>query len=260
MAFKTLLVTRQNKVLTVTLNRPEVRNAFNDELILELTSVFKKEALDPEVRVLVLKGAGTVFSAGGDLKWMEKSAAFTAKQNKADALKLSQLLQIINRCPKPVVGIVHGAALGGGMGLVAVCDFVIAAEGTLFGFTEVKLGLVPAVISPFVVEKIGLSQARALFLTGERFEVKKAYEIGLIHRIVPALEQLDPTCQGIQKNILEASPNALKQAKVLLEKIASKYKINNYNYTLELLSDLRASPEGKEGIRAFLEKRKPNWV
>ena len=211
------------------------------------------------MRVVVIKGAGAVFSAGGDLKWMEKSATFTINQNKADALKFSRLLQIINRCPKPVVGCIHGAALGGGMGLVAVCDVVIAAEGTLFGFTEVRLGLVPAVISPFVVEKIGLSLARSLFLTGKRFEAKKAGEIGLVHLIAPSVDQLESVCQGVIKNILEASPNALKQCKVLLKVITSNTIKNKYNYTSKFLADLRASPEGKEGVRAFLEKRKPNW-
>ncbi|MDO8519092.1 MAG: enoyl-CoA hydratase-related protein [Deltaproteobacteria bacterium] len=255
---KTLLVDLKERVLTITLNRPEVRNAFNDELIAELTHIFKKDAPDVSVKAVVLKGAGAAFSAGGDLKWMAKSASYTRKQNRADAAKLSTLLQAINRLPKPVIGSVHGAALGGGMGLTAVCDVVVAAEKTLFGFTEVKVGLVPAVISPFVLQKIGPSHARAFFLTGERFEAQRAYEIGLIHRIVPA-EQLEPATDGIVKMILEGSPKALKKSKVLLEFLTSNNKKNKYNYTSNLLAEMRASPEGKEGIKAFLEKRKANW-
>lgn len=256
---KTILTKLQDRVLTITLNRPEVRNAFNEELIAELTSVFRNEAADPGVKVVVLKGAGAVFSAGGDLKWMEKSASFTKKQNQADAGKLSTLLKLMNRCPKPVVGQVHGAALGGGMGLVAVCDIVVASVGTLFGFTEVKLGLIPAVIGPFVLDKIGPSQARATFLTGERLEAQRAYELGLVHRLVPTADELDPVCAGIVKNLLENSPNALKIAKVFIEEIRTKHLKDKYNYSSKILADLRASPEAKEGIRAFLEKRKPHW-
>lgn len=258
MSYKNLIIQKEGNVLIIKLNRPEVRNAFNDELILELSTVFSKEALEKDIRLVIIKGEGKVFSAGGDLNWMKKASTYTREKNIQDALTLSQLLETMNTLPKPLVGVVHGAVLGGGMGLMSVCDYVIATEDTKFGFSEVKLGLIPAIIGPFVIQKIPFSQARALFLSGEQFDSKKAYELGLVHQIVKAIE-LDEALQKCCLNFLSNSPKAMEIAKNFIEQINNNNLKNNSLLASETLADLRASPDGQEGIKAFLEKRKPKW-
>ena len=259
MTYKTIIVDSQGAMLHVTLNRPEMRNAFNEDLITELTKVFSEEARDDSVRVVLLKGAGKVFCSGGDLQWLKKSVTFTREQNYEDARRFLLLLETINDLPKPVVGRIHGAALAGGMGLVVCCDYVIASKETLFGFTEVQIGLVPAVIGPFVVTKIGQSHARSLFLSGEKITAARACEIALIHQVVESEADLDPAVAKLTGALLAASPRALRTAKSFLQELKGKPLKDQYVLAAHTLADIRVTGEAQEGIRAFLERRKPNW-
>ncbi|HXB57299.1 MAG TPA: enoyl-CoA hydratase-related protein [Vicinamibacteria bacterium] len=246
-------------VARVWLNRPETRNAFDGLMVTELRkTLFDLGSLD-EVRVVVLGGRGPSFCAGGDLQWMKAAAAFTREENLREAQALADLFFTVYNSPKPIVARVQGAALGGGSGLVAACDIPVAALGTQFGFTEVRLGIVPAVISPYVISKIGESAARELFLTGERFEAVRAAEIGLVRAAVPP-EDLDAAVEGRVQELLQAGPRAVAEAKALIREVAWKRVEEVQRYTVERIADLRVSPEGQEGMRAFLEKRKPSWV
>jgi methylglutaconyl-CoA hydratase len=246
-------------VARVWLNRPEVRNAFDGLMVTELRWVLTKLDSDESVRVVVLGGRGPVFSAGADLDWMKAVAGFGRADNVREAASMADLFLAIHRSPKPVVGRVHGAALGGGAGLVAACDIAVAALGTRFGFTEVRLGLVPAVISPYVLGKIGESATRELFLTGERFEAPKALQIGLVRAAVPEAD-LDEAVDGFVRELLQAGPRALAEVKALLGEVKGQRAEDVRHATIERIASLRASPEGQEGLRAFLEKRKPDWV
>jgi methylglutaconyl-CoA hydratase len=246
-------------VARVWLNRPENRNAFDGLMVTELRkTLFDLGSLD-QVRVVVLGGHGPSFCAGADLQWMKAAAGFTREENLREAQALADLFFTVYNSPKPIVARVQGAALGGGSGLVAASDIPIAALGTQFGFTEVRLGIVPAVISPYVIGKIGESAARELFLTGERFEAVRAAEIGLVRAAVP-LEDLDAAVEGRVQELLQAGPRAVAEAKALIREVAWKRVEDVQRYTVERISDLRVSPEGQEGMRAFLEKRKPSWV
>jgi methylglutaconyl-CoA hydratase len=249
----------EGSVARVTLDRPEVRNAFNAEVIGELREIFEQLGEHKSVRAVVLSGEGTVFCGGADVNWMRDSLALSFDQNVADAEHMSLMFRAIDRCPHPVVARIHGAALGGGCGLAAVCDIAVAADDTVFGFTETKLGIIPAVISPFVLAKIGRSQARAYFLTGERFHADRAKEIGLVHRIVP-IAQLDVEVESVVGELLSAGPSAVAAAKQLIVDVSD----TDYDATLTLTSNAiarqRTSAEGQEGLRAFLERRKANFV
>jgi methylglutaconyl-CoA hydratase len=248
-------------VCTITLNRPDIHNAFNDELITSLITEFNSLAKDDAVRVVILTGAGMSFCAGADLNWMKQMVSYSFEQNMEDSMNLANLFSTIDNFPKPVVGKINGAALGGGSGLVAVCDHVIAAEDAKFGFTEVRLGLIPAVISPYVIRKIGESHARTLFLTGERFDAKKAMEIGLVHKV--SLDRyFERDTQEIVDNLLKAGPQAQAQAKSLIKGVkARENDIEEYKkYTCEMIAKMRVSQEGQEGMNALLEKRKANWL
>jgi methylglutaconyl-CoA hydratase len=246
-------------VARVWLNRPGARNAFDGLMVTELgQTLFDLGSRDP-VRVVVLGGRGPSFCAGADLQWMKAAAGFTREENLREAQALADLFFTVYNSPKPIVARVHGAALGGGSGLVAACDIPVAALGTQFGFTEVRLGIVPAVISPYVIGKIGESAARELFLTGERFEAVRAAEIGLVRAAVPP-EDLDAAVEGRVKELLQAGPRAVAEAKALIREVAWNRVEDIQRYTVERMSDLRASPEGQEGMRAFLEKRKPSWA
>jgi methylglutaconyl-CoA hydratase len=245
-------------VARVWLNRPEARNAFDGLMVTELRkTLFHLFSLDA-VRVVVLGGRGPSFCAGGDLAWMKATAGFTRDENLGEAQALADLFFTVYESPKPVVARVHGAALGGGAGLVAACDIPIAALGTQFGFTEVRLGLVPAVISPYVLRKIGESAARELFLTGERFEAVRAQEIGLVRAAVPP-EDLDTAVEARVKELLQAGPRAIAEAKTLIREVGYRRVEDVQRYTVERLAEIRTSVEGQEGMRAFLEKRKPYW-
>lgn len=247
------------QVAHVRLNRPDVRNAFNAELIAELTGVFEDLAGDERVRAVVLSGNGKVFCGGADISWMRASLDLSYDRNVADAQAMSDMFRAIDRCPKPVIGKIHGAALGGGAGLAAVCDTVIASSDAVFGFTEVKLGIIPAVISPFVLAKIGVSHARALFLTGERFDAKRAHHIGLVHEVVVA-DTLDVCIERVVNEILSAGPEAVAAAKALVPKVREASYADSRDITAEAIAKQRTSPEGQEGLRAFLERRKASWI
>jgi len=246
-------------VTTVTLNRPEVRNAFNEDLIAELTSWARTVPADPLIRVVVLRGAGPVFCAGADVQWMAKMMAYSREENLADAHRAASMLLAIDELPVPVIGRVHGAALGGGAGLAAVCDVVVASDETMFGFTEVLLGIVPAMISPYVVRKIGVSAARELCLTGAKFPAARAQEIGLVHEVVPAA-QLDQAVDGHVQQFLKASPSAVALTKRLLRDVHGRRPADVMSMTVDAIAAQRVSVEGQEGLRAFLEKRAPAWT
>ncbi len=247
-------VRHDRNVAHVTIARPAVRNAFSAELIAVFHAVFEDLAADPSVRAVVVAGDGKVFSGGADINWMRASLDLSREANLEDARALSRMFRAIDRLPKPVVGRIHGAALGGGAGLVAVCDVAIAAEGTIFGFTETKLGIMPAVISPFVLAKIGPSQARALALTGERFDARRALAIGLVHEVVAA-DALDAAVARVLDEIRTASPTGIAATKALFAEVAQ----TPYDATLELtaaaIANQRTTDEGQDGLRAFLERR-----
>jgi methylglutaconyl-CoA hydratase len=241
-------------VARVTLARPEVRNAFNAEVIAQLHEIFTRIAAADDVRAVVLAGEGKVFCGGADINWMRASLDLSFESNVADAERMSDMFRAIDTCPKPVVARIHGAALGGGAGLAAVCDIVIAADDAIFGFTEVKLGIIPAVISPFVLAKIGASHARALFLTGERFDARHAQRIGLAHEVVSS-EQLDTAVERRLTELHTAGPDAIGAAKALVGRVLEATYDDSRAITTEAIAKQRISPEGQEGLHAFLERR-----
>lgn len=258
MAYTCLDIVQDGAVAHVTLNRPQVRNAFDATLIAELTAWAQAAAHDATLRCVVLAGAGAAFCAGADLAWMARAATFSHDDNLADAMAASTMLQALDRLPCVVVGRVHGAALGGGAGLAAVCDVVVADELAVFGFTETKLGLIPAVISPFVLAKIGPSAARHLCVTGARFSALHAQEIGLVHAVVPAHE-LDGRVSQYVREALSSGPQAVAAVKALLRTIRHQSPEDAQRVTVEALAERRSSAEGQEGVRAFLDKRRPSW-
>jgi methylglutaconyl-CoA hydratase len=245
-------------VARVWLNRPDVRNAFDGLMVTELRKVLFDLSTVDAVRVIVLGGRGPSFCAGADLAWMKATASFTREENLREAQALADLFFTVYESRKPVVARVHGAALGGGAGLVAACDIPVAALGTQFGFTEVRLGIIPAVVSPYVVAKIGESAARELFLTGERFEAVRALEIGLVRAAVPE-EDLDSAVEGRVHELLKAGPHAVAEAKALIREVAFRRVEDVQRYTVERIADIRVGAEAQEGMRAFLEKRRPDW-
>lgn len=265
MDYRTLKVLLDSRgVLTVTLNRPEVRNAFNAEVMDDLAQAFGVEAQKNEVRAVVLKGNGPAFCAGGDLNWMKKAIDFSFDENLKDTRKLARMFSLLNECPKPVVGAIHGAAIGGGVGLVSICDIAIAVENTQFSLSEVRLGIVPACIGPFVIAKIGASFARGLFMSAERFQAEKALAIGLVHQVVPDSDSLNDALERVLENILQCGPNAMAVAKRLVLDLSVPERRSQLpdclEYVAKTLADLRISQEGQEGVRAFLEKRNPSWL
>jgi methylglutaconyl-CoA hydratase len=255
----TLHCSSQAGIARVTLARPDVRNAFNAEVIRELHDTFTALSSDDAVRVIVLAGEGASFCGGADINWMRGALDLSFDENVEDSKAMSKMFRAIDRCSKPLIGRIHGAALGGGAGLTAVCDIAIASDETLFGFTEVKLGILPAVISPFVLSKIGQSHARALFLTGERFSAKRAYHIGLVHEVVTAAE-LDEAVDRVVKEILTAGPSAVEAAKALVHTVGATSYDDSLDVTARAIARQRTSPEGQEGLRAFLERRKPEFA
>lgn len=254
-----LRVDRDSGVTTVCLARPEVRNAFGPRLIEELGSVFTELSHDPATRVIVLRGDGASFSAGADINWMRETVTWSRQENVEDATRLALMLEAIKRCDKPVVCRVHGHAIGGALGLIATSDYVVADLDTVFAFSEVKLGLVPAVISPFVLRRIGLGHARALFVTGERFDAERAAHIGLVHVAVHA-DLLDAEVERIVGELLTAAPGAIAVAKHLANEVAYRDPREVMMHTAETIATKRTDPEGQEGLGAFLEKRRPEWM
>ena len=254
-----LRLERRGATAFVTLNRPEVHNAFNARLIAELAIVFERLSGDEDVRAIVLRGEGRSFCAGADLNWMRESLGLSHDENLADALRMADMLQVIDDCPCPVIARIQRAALGGGVGLAVVCDIVIADEACRFGFTEAHLGIAPAVISPFAVRKIGETHARALFTTAERFDAPHALRIGLVHRVVPE-DQLDEAVDATLREIGSNSPAGVRAAKRLARHATRLPPDAARQMTAETIARLRVSAEGQEGIRAFLEKRAATWV
>ena len=258
MSYEFILLERAGPITTLVMNRPALHNAFNPQLIAELTSALGALAADPAVRLIVLTGAGASFSAGGDIAWMQASMDYSDEQNLADAAGLDAMFEALNGMPKPVIGRVNGAALGGGVGLVACCDLVVAVEEARFGFSEVKLGLLPAVIAQYVVPKIGVSHSRALFVAGERFSAERAYEIGLIHAITSA-DELDASVASLAERILTGGPQAIAAAKRLVAAMWEQERAAAKQYAIQAIAAARTSAEGQEGLRAFLAKRRPQW-
>lgn len=254
-----LLVESRDAVATVTLNRPDVHNAFDDALIAALTDSFTQIGRDASVRVIVLKGAGVSFCAGGDLTWMARMAGYSHAENLEDARGLQRMFAAIADCPKVTIAQVHGAAMGGGAGLVAACDIAIAATEAKFAFSEVRLGLAPAVIAPYVLQKVTPGAARALFVTGERFSAEEALRIGLVQQVTPAGE-LAAAVQRKVEQVLPAGPEAIAAVKRLLRSLAGRTPVEAAEATVECLAALRVGQEGQEGIHAFLEKRKPGFA
>lgn len=247
--------TIEDGIARVTLARPEVRNAFNSEVIGELRDVFAEITAADDIRAVVLAGEGKVFCGGADINWMRASLELSFEANVTDAERMSDMFRAIDNTPKPVIGAIHGAALGGGAGLAAVCDIVIAADDTIFGFTEVKLGIIPAVISPFALAKIGPSHARALFLTGERFDAHRAQRIGLVHEVVAAGE-LDTAVERKLRELFSAGPAAVSAAKLLLRRVLDNPYDESRAITARAIAQQRIGSEGQEGLRAFLERRR----
>lgn len=255
-----LNVTIDHGIASLTLNRPDVRNAFGAELIAELTEQIGICASNPDVRAVVLRAEGKHFSAGADLNWMQSMKDKSQAENQADAGKLANLMEALDACPKPLVGVTQGAAMGGGVGLLACCDIVLAASNAFFALSEVRLGLTPATISPFVVRAIGARQARRYFITGERFDAHRARDMGLVHDVCDA-EDLDTELNRLLDSLLAGGPQAQAFAKELVKDVAER----PVNATLmeqlaARIGHQRVSEEGQEGLAAFLEKRKPAWV
>jgi len=254
-----LRVERSGSTARVTLDRPAVRNAFNAELIAEIDAAFTALSADASVRAIVLAGAGKTFCGGADVNWMRDSVDLSEEENVRDAGRLSAMYRAIDRCSKPVIARVHGAALGGGAGLCAVSDIVLTTPDARFGFTETKLGILPAVISPFVIAKIGVSHARALFLTGERFDAARALQIGLVHEIV-AEDAIDARVAAVVAEFKTAGPHAVTAAKRIIEAVRDASYDESRAITARAIAKQRASPEGQEGLRAFLERRSATWT
>ncbi|MGE3173847.1 MAG: enoyl-CoA hydratase-related protein [Planctomycetota bacterium] len=257
---ETLDVVHDGPILRVRLDRGEVRNAFNGKLVEELQLVFREADLDDAARVVVLSGNGKSFSAGADLGWMQEQALLEPEANERSAERMARMFLSIARCRKPVIGRIHGHALGGGTGLTAAVDIALCTGDCQFGLTEVKLGIAPAVISPFVMQKIGAGRARALFLTGERFDGNEAQRLGLVHRALPSEAELDAEVQRVVGELLTAGPLAVASAKDLIRAVNGLSLEEAVPVTAKWIAQLRATPEAKEGMGAFLGKRKPNWV
>jgi methylglutaconyl-CoA hydratase len=253
-----LLRTDDGPVATVSLARPEARNALNAALVEEITRGFEELAEDERVRLVVLTGEGPAFCAGADIGYMRDAAGFSYDENLEDARRLATMFRSVDELPKPVVAKVRGAAIGGGAGLVAAADLAVAEEGTRFAFSEVRLGIAPATIAPFVVRKIGLSHARALFLTGERFGAEEARELGLLHEVAPEGD-LDARTEEVVSRLLQGGPAAQAAIKALLRQVEATEPMEALGLMTGLIADLRTGDEGQEGLGAFLEKREPRW-
>jgi len=254
------LTITQGQVATVTLSRPEVRNAFNDAVIVELTQAFTQLGQDPQVRAIVLAAVGPAFCAGADLNWMRRMADYSHAENLADAAQLAEMLRVIYTCPKPTVARIQGDVYAGGLGLVAACDMAVSVDTAGFCLSEVKLGLIPATISPYVVRAMGPRAAHRYFLTAERFDAAEALRIGLVHAVA-STEQLEAKVAEVTQTLVTASPNAVKACKTLLHEVAGKdIDADLIVHTVASIANIRASDEGREGVQAFLQKRKPSWL
>lgn len=257
--FQTIAFNRQGALATITLKRPELRNAFNEIAIAELSTAFERVSGDAAVRVVLLAAEGPAFCAGADLNWMKKMAGYSREQNLADAGQLAAMLRSIDLCPKPVIARVQGDVYAGGVGLVACADIAVVAEGAHFCLSETRIGLIPATISPYVIRAMGMPAARRYFLSAERFSASRAREMGLAHEVVAA-SALDETVAGITQALLAASPQAVAAAKQLVRDVGGR-EIDDalVSETVARIADIRASEDGREGIQSFLDKRKARW-
>jgi len=256
----TLQISRDGPVARVFLNRPDVRNAFNDGVIAELTAAFAGFAADDTLRAVVLGGHGKAFCAGADLSWMRAMADYTWEQNRTDAQGLADMLHAIWSCPVPVIGRVHGDCYAGGVGLAAVCDILVAAEGVNFCLSEAKLGLLPATIGPYVVKALGEQASRRYFTTAERFDAARAHALGFVHEVVPT-DALDAKVDELVAALVANGPSAVRACKKLVQDVAGRAIDGGLRAeTAKRIADIRASAEGKEGVQAFLNKRKPSWL
>ncbi len=248
-------------VYTITLSRPDVRNAFNETLIGEIRQAFEQAGSDPAVRCIVLAAEGKAFCAGADLNWMRRMADYNRQQNIDDAGELARMLRTIFECPKPTIARVQGDVYAGGMGLVATCDMAVSLDSAGYCLSEVKLGLIPATISPYVIRAMGARASHRYFLTAERFDAAEALRLGLVHEVVTSEAQLDERVSALVQALLLASPNAMRECKQLLRDVAGQ-EINDalVAQTVAGIADIRASAEGKEGVQSFLQKRKPSWL
>jgi methylglutaconyl-CoA hydratase len=253
-----VLIEHDGPVLRITLNRPEVRNAFDEEVIQALSAAALRASDDRAIRAVVLAGKGKAFCAGADIGWMAKAIAYSRQENLSDAEDLARLLERLDTLPFPVIGRIQGSALGGGVGLAAICDIAIAADDAVFALSEVKLGILPAVVAPYVLRKIGISAARELFLTGARFDAARAMALGLVHEVVPASE-LDVAVKRRVDEVLTAGPEGIAKAKALIREIGGLHPEDVIGITTNAIASQRVSEEGQEGLRAFLEKRQPSW-
>jgi methylglutaconyl-CoA hydratase len=242
----------------VTLNRPDVHNAFDDDIIEQLTRAAAELAASPSLRVVILAGEGKSFCAGADLHWMKRMVDYSEKENLADSLAMARMFHAWHSLPVPVVGRIHGAAIGGGVGLVSICDIAVAAAGTEFAFSEVRLGILPAVISPYAVAKIGAAAARELFLTGDRFDAARARELGLVQHVVPAAS-LDERIEEIVASLLSGGPQAQARIKKLIPEVTGRDPAGVEQLTAQAIARARVGAEGQAGIRAYLERRSPPW-
>lgn len=259
--YQTIALARKDQVVTVSLNRPEKHNALNAEMIAELTDAFERLSLEEQTRVIVLSGNGKSFCAGADLNYMKSIANFGRAENFQDALRLANLFETVYSCPKPVIASLHGAVYGGANGLSAACDIVLAEENTVFAFSEVKLGITPATISPYVIQRCGEAAARELMLSGRKFTSMEAYRFLLVNRIYELGEQ-EHILQSYVKEFLTASPTAIANCKLLISEVTKTPlgRKEMMEKTAELIAIQRGSIDGQEGIAAFFEKRKPNWI
>ncbi len=257
---KSLQIAVDGHVATIALNRPDVRNAFNDDVIAELTAAFRVLGARADVRCIVLAAIGKAFCAGADLNWMRRMADYSREENLADAAKLADMLKTIHECPKPTVARVQGDVYAGGLGLITACDIAIAADVANFCVSEVKIGLIPATISPYLIRAIGARAAHRYFLTAERFGAAEAARIGLVHEVVTA-DALDPKVAQIVQALVAASPNAVRVCKQLIHDVAGRdIDKDLVNETVFGIADIRATDEGREGVQAFLQKRQPGWL
>lgn len=256
---KEIIVSVRGSIAEIQLNRPNLRNSFNSAMIQLLTEAFGNVSTDPNVRVVILSGTGKVFCAGADVAYMQSMVNFSLVQNKSDAETLYQLFASMAECPVPIVGQIHGAAYGGALGLIANCDYVIAESKTQFCFSEVKIGISPAVISSFVARKCFLGAVKPFMLSGEVMDVPKALHLGLVNEKAEGLENLSKACQSYAQKFLECGPEAVRETKKMLQDLNQLSWIEQRNLTTQVIAERRISNEGQEGLKAFLEKRKPTW-
>ncbi len=259
--YTTILVKQENGVVTIILNRPEVRNAMNDLMIGELTTAFEEAGKQNDIRLVILRGNGKSFCAGADLNYMKSIAKYGFEENEKDAQKLAALFKMVYDCPVPTLAVVHGAAFGGANGLLAACDIVVSEENSTFAFSEVKLGIAPATIAPFVMKRIGETGAKELMMTGRRFKAPEAEKWHLVNQVATE-DELDEVVERYIKEFMSSAPGAVKATEELIKKVSDSGEISKelIDYTAGKIAELRASDEGQEGMAAFLEKRKANWV